>query len=137
MLAGPRDFISRARRKRKMLGGGMRQAGVLAAAGIVALESMVSRLAEDHDKASRLATGLAEVPGVVIDLESVQTNMVYFSVAGECFDPVAFARRLSGEFGVLCYGPAGRIRLVTHRDVPAEHIPIAVDRIADAVTSAR
>lgn len=76
LLAGSGEFITQARRFRKMLGGGMRQAGVLAAAGVVALRTMVSRLAEDHQNAQRLAKGLAKIPGFQIDLERVRTNMV-------------------------------------------------------------
>jgi threonine aldolase len=77
MLAGPRDVIKDARRHRKILGGAMRQAGVLAAAGLVALDEIYPRLDEDHRNARRLAEGLAELPGVSVDLETVQTNLVY------------------------------------------------------------
>ena len=77
MLAGPRDVIAAARRHRKMLGGAMRQAGVLAAAGLVALDEILPRLGEDHIRASRLAEGIAELPGLGVDLETVQTNLVY------------------------------------------------------------
>ena len=80
LLAGTATFIDEARRHRKMLGGGMRQAGHLAAAGIVALEQMVDRLAEDHENARLLAESLAELPGLRVDLEAVQTNMVYAEV---------------------------------------------------------
>jgi threonine aldolase len=81
LLCGSADFIYRARRARKSLGGGMRQAGVLAAAGIVALNEMVERLADDHAHAQLLAQGLAQIPGVVVDPASVKTNMVFFSLA--------------------------------------------------------
>jgi threonine aldolase len=81
VLCGEADFVYHAHRARKMLGGGMRQAGILAAAGIVALEQMVDRLAEDHVRARRLAEGIATVPGLSIDLERVQTNLVYFDLA--------------------------------------------------------
>src|SRR5712692_7241148 len=80
VVCGPAEFIARARRIRKMLGGGMRQAGVIAAAGIVALERMVNRLAEDHANARTLAEGVARLPGMRIDLASVQTNIVIFRV---------------------------------------------------------
>src|SRR5207302_4266686 len=82
MLAGARAFIQNARRVRRVAGGGMRQAGILAAAGIVALESMVERLAEDHRTARRLAEGIAALPGARLDLEGVRTNIVMFSLAG-------------------------------------------------------
>ena len=80
VVCGSRVFITRARRVRKMVGGGMRQAGVIAAAGIVALETMVDRLAEDHANALRLAEGIAKLPGLRVDLASVQTNIVIFGV---------------------------------------------------------
>ena len=80
VVCGSRGFITRARRVRKMVGGGMRQAGVIAAAGVVALETMVDRLAEDHANARRLAEGIAKVPGLRVDLASVQTNIVIFGV---------------------------------------------------------
>jgi threonine aldolase len=81
VLCGDVDFIYHAHRVRKMLGGGMRQVGILAAAGIVALEQMVDRLAEDHVRARRLAEGIAQLPGLRIDLQRVQTNIVYFDLA--------------------------------------------------------
>jgi threonine aldolase len=80
VICGPQEFIARARRYRKMLGGGMRQAGVLAAAGLVALERMIDRLADDHANARRLAEGLADTPGFVVDLDRVQTNIVFFEL---------------------------------------------------------
>src|SRR5262249_41596317 len=79
-ICGRADVVTHARRIRKLLGGGMRQAGVSAAAGVVALERMVSRLAEDHANARRLAEGVAKLPGISIDLASVQTNIVIFRV---------------------------------------------------------
>ncbi len=81
-LCGDRDYIARARKIRKMLGGGMRQAGLIAAPGIVALESMIDRLAEDHENARLLAQALAEIPGLHIDLKTVQSNMVRVDVSG-------------------------------------------------------
>lgn len=80
VLCGSAEFIDQARRNRKVLGGGMRQAGVLAAAGIVALHEMIERLADDHEHAHRLAMGLAEIPGVEVDPEIIRTNMVFFSL---------------------------------------------------------
>ncbi len=77
LLVGSHDFIARARRLRKMLGGGMRQAGILAQAGLFALEQHVTRLADDHRRAKRLAEGLAALPGIELDLSLVQSNMVF------------------------------------------------------------
>ena len=96
LVAGPAPFIDEARRHRKMLGGGMRQAGHLAAAGIVALEQMVDRLAEDHEHARLLAESLAELPRLSVDLEAVQTNMVYAEVIEGSAESGA---ELAGESG--------------------------------------
>lgn len=115
VLCGSQDFIKRARRVRKMLGGGMRQAGVLAAAGIVALETMTGRLVEDHERARRLAGQLGQIPGLVIDPGSPSTNMIFMNLAPEVpGDAQSIAARMK-ERGVLV-GLAGarRFRLVTH-----------------------
>jgi len=95
VLCGRAAFIARARRMRKVLGGGMRQAGVLAAAGLVALETMVDRLAEDHANARRLAEGLAELPGIAIDLDRVQTNIVIFDLRREGITPDDLVERMA------------------------------------------
>ncbi|MFZ5814368.1 MAG: low-specificity L-threonine aldolase [Bacillota bacterium] len=133
ILAGSAEFIARARRNRKLLGGGMRQAGILAAAGLVALRTMVERLAEDHANARALARGLTEIEGLRVELETVQTNMVMFDVLDERWDGASLAGAIS-RAGVLCnaMGPR-RIRLVTHNDVPADAIPEALERIARVV----
>ena len=117
VVTGSRAFIDKARRARKMLGGGMRQAGVIAAAGIVALETMVDRLREDHENARVLAEGLATLPGIEIDLGLVQTNIVIFTVACTDIDAAGLVLKLAGH-GVKAFsvGPS-RIRMVTHKDV--------------------
>jgi threonine aldolase len=128
MLAGSRDFIERARRMRKMLGGGMRQAGVLAAAGLCALDEMVDRLAEDHANARRLAEGLQGLAGVAIDLSRVETNMVF----GDCRPPLTAAAFIDRcrEAGVLLDQAApDRWRMVTHRGVSVEDIDYAVEAV--------
>ena len=116
MLLGTRAFIDEARIVRKMLGGGMRQAGVLAAAGLVALEESPKQLPEDHANAKRLAEGVAELPGVKIDPEKVITNIVIFDVAetGQTADAICVGLR--GR-GVLASGFGSSIRMVTHCDV--------------------
>jgi threonine aldolase len=117
VICGSSDFIAEARRKRKMLGGGMRQAGVLAAAGIVALEKMIDRLAGDHANARRLAEGLADTPGVSIDLERVQTNIIYFDLTSEVTvsGKVIAQRMLDHQVKILSPGPnSRRFRFVTH-----------------------
>lgn len=115
LLCGSAAFIAEARRWRKMVGGGMRQAGVLAAAGLVALEEILPRLAEDHRRARQLAQGLQQVPGVALDFGLPQTNMVYFSLTEEVpWDAAEVARRLEARrIKVDVEGPR-RFRLVTH-----------------------
>jgi threonine aldolase len=110
VLCGSRDYVTRAHRWRKLLGGGMRQAGVLAAAGLVALDTQVERLAEDHANARALAEGLAEIDGIGIDVETVETNIVAFDLA-EHIDPDAFLAR-AAEAGVLLGRVAGTPRSV-------------------------
>jgi threonine aldolase len=141
LLCGSRDFIAEARRVRKMFGGGMRQVGCIAAAGLVALRKGPGRLAEDHEKAARLGHALAEIPGIGIDPASVQTNIVIFRVEPELVGgtkpsegtSTAFLARLR-EAGVLGGRvDAERVRLVTHRDVSAERIEEAIERIREVV----
>ncbi len=127
VLVGPSKFIAKARRIRKQLGGGMRQAGILAAAGIVALETMIDRLSEDHSKARRLADGLRQIPAVVLDPGTPATNMVFLNLAEQV--PLS-ARDVAEELkkaGVLV-GVTGarRFRLVTHHGVDGEAIDTAV-----------
>ncbi len=121
VLCGSADFIYEARRARKVVGGGMRQAGVLAAAGIVALEQMTGRLTEDHTRARRLAEGLAQIPGVRVG--PVYTNILYFWLDdGVPLPPPDFLRRLR-EQGVLVLGREdGRFRAVTHYWITDEDI---------------
>lgn len=128
LLAGTRQFVEKARRYRKMLGGGMRQAGVLAAAGIVALEH-VHELAEDHEKAKVLAAGLQSVPGMVVDQSRVQTNMVMADVTEAPYTAAKLLAALA-ENGVKA-GTSSRnvIRFVTHRDVSMDDIKEAVETI--------
>lgn len=127
ILAGPQATIAQARRVRKMLGGGMRQAGVIAAAGIVALTEMVERLAEDHANACLLAEGLAGLPGIHLDLQRVQSNIVIFELAAEAaLDPASYIAALR-EHGVLMSRMGGqRVRAVTHYGIGAEDIHSAV-----------
>ena len=115
VIVGSGEFIHRAHRARKQLGGGMRQAGILAAAGIVALETMVARLAEDHTRAQLLASKLAELPGIVLDSGMPQSNMVYLSLTDEISLGGKQFRDKVGECGVKIgqVGPR-RYRLVTH-----------------------
>jgi threonine aldolase len=128
MLLGTRAFIDEARVIRKMLGGGMRQAGVLAAAGLVALEESPKGLADDHANARLLAEGLAQLPGVKIDPERVVTNIVIFDVAetGQTADAICSQLR---DQGVLASGFGSSIRMVTHFDVSRAGIEKALNAL--------
>jgi threonine aldolase len=134
VLVGSRPFIEQARRYRKMLGGGMRQAGVIAAAGVVALRTMVDRLAEDHATARRLAEGLARVPGLAVDLERVRTNIVLVDVRPPA-TAVDLCERLR-QHGVLAL-PTGPqvVRCVTHRHIGPADVDRAVEAAARAVAA--
>ncbi len=128
LLCGTRDFIRKARKNRQMLGGGMRQAGVLAAAGIVALETMIGRLKDDHATAKRLVLGLQEVYGLGVEPERVQTNIVLVRVLHG--DAREFAQHIA-QAGVKANWIGGdNIRLVTHYGITPEHIDEAIDIIA-------
>jgi len=128
MVAGPAAFVNRARQVRKMLGGGMRQAGVVAAAGIVALTEMVDRLAEDHANAQILAAALSALPGVALDPPDVATNIVVFRLPSPGVAE-AFAASLR-ELGVLVsnFG-GGRLRMVTHYGITAEDCERAAEAL--------
>jgi threonine aldolase len=127
MLCGPHDYIERARRWRKMLGGGMRQAGVLAAAGIVALEENVDRLAEDHVNARLLADGLSRIPGLHVESETVETNIVFFDARGGVEE---FVRALATR-GVLMSTLGGRVRAVTSYEVSRPDVEYAVEAASE------
>jgi threonine aldolase len=126
MIVGARDFIERCRSIRKMLGGGMRQAGVLAAAGLVALEKGPKRLQEDHDNARFLARRLAEVPGIGLDPAKVQTNIVIFDLKKTERSSADFLKALADR-GVLAVPVDNeRVRMVTHLDLDREDVEKAV-----------
>lgn len=134
MIVGDCDFIERARIVRKMLGGGMRQAGVLAAAGLIALEKMPERLHEDHANARLLAEGLAELPGIDINPENVPTNIIIFDIAGTGMEAVEFTEKLK-QRGVLALGISRyQVRMVTHYDVTREDCLRALKVMRDIVT---
>lgn len=135
LVAGPHEFIRRARRARKMLGGGMRQAGVIAAAGIVALTEMVGRLAEDHANARLLAEGLAAIPGLRVDLARVQSDIVRFELVADRLGPADFLAAMR-ERGVLLGGMGGRVlRAVTHYGIGAGDVALAVAAARDALAA--
>jgi threonine aldolase len=134
MVVGDTAFVESVRRIRKMLGGGMRQAGILAAAGLVALEHMTQRLGEDHANAARLAAGLADVPSIELDPRPVQVNMVFFRLRGTGTSAEELVL-LAAEHDVrLAELGQGRIRCVTHVDVTAADIDRAVSVIEQVLT---
>ena len=126
VICGSRDFIARARRTRKMLGGGMRQAGIIAAAGIVALETMIDRLAEDHANARRLADGIAAIKGLTTDPTRVQTNILYADLAGGRFSDAEFLERLTQAGLRLSHTGPARFRMLTHYGIGAADIDAAL-----------
>jgi threonine aldolase len=132
VLVGRRELIDKARRWRKVLGGGMRQAGVLAAAALYALEHHVDRLAEDHDHARALAEGLSRLPEVQVDPAAVQTNMVFISLSPERAEGL---RGFLRTRNILLPG-GSHIRLVTHLDVTADDVAAVLQAVAEFLQSA-
>ena len=130
MLVGDRDTIDQAHRVRKMFGGGMRQAGVIAAAGLVALDEVLPRLAEDHATARRLGELLAEIPGVDLDLETVETNILCFALGDEAgITARELAARLAAE-GILVHAlGANLVRMVTHYHITRDDVETAADAV--------
>ena len=134
VLNGRADFIVRARKWRKMLGGGMRQAGILAAAGLYALERNIDRLAEDHANARALAEGLAAIPGISVDPERVESNIVFFDIAGTGIGPAEFVARLREE-GIRLSSSTTTFRALTSLEVTRADIDYTLDAINRLVGS--
>ena len=136
VLAGSRGFIEEAWIHKQRLGGAMRQAGIIAAAGLYALEHHVDRLAEDHERARRLAAGLAKLPGIDVDAAGVETNIVIFDVRGTGLTGDQFAERTLTSHGVRfsVIGPS-TVRAVTHLDIPSDGIQRALAAAQAAVGS--
>ena len=133
LLVGTSGFIERARKLRKVLGGGMRQAGIIAAPGIVALEKMIDRLEEDHRNARRLAEGIAKIEGVKIDLNRVQTNIVCYDISDLGLSAEMFVLKLK-EKGILALPLTNnKVRMVTHRGIEAEHINKSAEVIENII----
>jgi len=135
VLVGSAEFITRARRIRKMVGGGMRQVGVLAAAGIVALEQMVDRLAEDHANARVLAEGIADIPGLNVELKAVQTNIVVADLARTDVSAVEFIARAKGRGIKVSPFGGSKVRFVTHYGISREDVETAC-RVAKELLTA-
>jgi threonine aldolase len=129
-LAGPRDLVREAVRHRKVLGGGMRQAGILAAAALYALDHLVDRLAEDHANAQRLAAGIRRIPSLRLDPDVVDTNILFFQIAPALGTAAGFCERLRGEGLLLLSTAPTRIRAVTHLDVTAADVERALEILA-------
>lgn len=133
LLVGSNAFIARAHHIRKSLGGGMRQVGVLAAAGLIALREMSVRIGDDHATARALAEGLSTLPSVELDLSRVQTNMVFFRLKDDAaLDPVQLVERMKAEHNVLlyCVNPQRRLfRLVTHYYIRREDVDYTLEAV--------
>src|SRR5690625_1775233 len=135
ILAGPKSFIDKARKIRKRLGGGMRQAGVIAAPGLIALNQMVNRLQEDHDNAKILAKGLVAIDGIQINVENVDTNMVYINTKQLQVSANDFVTKLND--GKILANAEGThtVRFVTHREITKQNIETTIERIEKIVTT--
>jgi threonine aldolase len=132
IVAGSHDFIQSVRRQRKLLGGAMRQSGVIAAAGVVAMETMIERLGEDHRRAQHLALELSKIDGIALDPSSVQTNIVVFRVESPLDQDAVVAELKSTGLLVSNYGAVG-LRMVTHNDVDDSDIERALDIVETVV----
>jgi threonine aldolase len=134
IIAGTKEFIAEARRKRKMLGGGMRQTGILAACGIIALEEMIDRMKEDHDNARYLAEGLAGIEGFSINLDTVQTNIIYFKFELPKVSCKRFVEDVSEKGVYTVYLERDYGRMVTHKDLNRSDIDYALEVIKNTVS---
>jgi len=129
VLAGSREFIERARKYRKMLGGGMRQAGIVAAAGIIAIEKMSKRLGEDHEKAMILARGLNSLDGVSVDIDKVQTNLIMVDFGAAGLNGIQVAEKLKSN-GILINGsPSPVVRFAVHYYITEEDVKRTVQTV--------
>jgi threonine aldolase len=133
LVCGSTEFVERARYNRKILGGGMRQAGVLAACGIIALEKMTGRLATDHENARLLGEALAEIPGIRVDREKIRINMVFWKTAIPGFDDAAFTAFMGERRIKIGGGAAGEYRFVTHNDIHREDIATVAAALRDYI----
>ncbi|MGB9678848.1 MAG: low-specificity L-threonine aldolase [Thermoanaerobacteraceae bacterium] len=136
VIVGKKDFIERARKYRKMLGGGMRQAGFIAAAGIIALEKMTNRLQEDHDNARFLAEGLINIPGIDLDIETVQTNIIMTNISGTGMTGKELALKLKEYDIIINGGNDSSVRFVTHYYITKKDIEKTIKAIEKIVRKA-
>jgi threonine aldolase len=133
LVVGSRDFIDYARRVRKALGGGMRQVGVLAAAGIIAITEMVDRLKEDHERAKKLALAISNLPGIELNPEHIQTNIIIFGFNHPKLSIPAFLEEIKKR-EILALAKRGGIRFVTHKDVDDEDIEKTIEAFQEILT---
>jgi threonine aldolase len=137
IIVGSTGFIEKARKLRKVLGGGMRQAGIIAAPGIVALEKMIDRLEEDHRNARRLAEGIARIEGIKIDLGTIKTNMIYFDISDLDLPDDVFLLKLK-EKGILALAIAkNKVRMVTHRGIEKDQVEKTIAAIQSIANEAK
>ncbi|WP_352419411.1 low-specificity L-threonine aldolase [Proteiniborus sp.] len=129
MLAGSKEFINKARRFRKMLGGGMRQAGILAAAGVVALTNMIERLSEDHENAKLLAKGLKDISGIEVNVDNVQSNILMMDITTSKYDSYSLVSKLKEEGILVSDINSSRIRFVTHKYISKDDIDYTMSLI--------
>ncbi|MBC8286003.1 MAG: threonine aldolase, partial [Nitrospinae bacterium] len=127
LVCGSSEFIDKARKMRKMVGGGMRQAGHLAAAGLIALQELIERLQEDHENAKILASGLSRLDGIEIDEIQIKTNIIFFKMTG--IDGETFIDQLEKKHIKLLMTGAGIFRAVLHREVSKEQVETVIESI--------
>ena len=134
ILTGSKEFIQKARKNRKMLGGGMRQVGIIAAAGIIALEKMINRLKEDHQNARILGESLYKIEKVEVDLDTIQTNMVYLNLEKSGMGTYDFISKLAKYNVLVSPRPPHHVRMVTHHDIDEKDIYTAVEAVKNVVS---
>jgi threonine aldolase len=133
IICGTREFITAAHRNRKVLGGGMRQVGVLAAAGIVAMDEMIDRLAEDHANAEALAAGLSQLPGIEVEPVTARTDIVFFRILRPDMDAVSFSERLNGYGVRMADMDPRRVRAVTNYHVTRKDIDTTLRAVREVL----
>ena len=133
VVCGSEEFISEARRSRKVLGGGMRQTGIIAAAGNVALDRMVERLSEDHMNARRLAEGISRIPGLSIEPERIKTNIVYFELVNDRMPADEFLNKIITRGIKFLRTGTSRFRMVTHHGIVTGDIDKTLDAMGEVM----